>query len=110
MVVSLGVLVPFLTHSLVEWSWSIPLSHKIKETEDQGKRVLREVLYCHVPRELIERPKQGFGMPMARCLHGQLRDWTEALLIPVDLESTELRAGVERAVWKDNLSRIRSVI
>lgn len=104
MAVSLEARVPLLTHSLVEWSWSIPLSYKIKENGDQGKRILREVLYRHVPRELIERPKQGFGMPMARWLRGPLRDWAEELLIPAELESAGLRAGVVRSVWKDHLA------
>ena len=110
MAVSLEARVLFLAHSLVEWSWSIPLSYKIKESGDQGKRILRAVLYRHIPRELIERPKQGFRMPMARCLRGQLRDWAEALLISVDLESVGLRAGVERAVRKDRLSEIWTVL
>ena len=104
MAVSLEARVPLLTHSLVDWSWSIPLSYKIKENGDQGKRILREVLYRHVPRDLIERPKQGFGMPMARWLRGPLREWAEALLSSAELDSSGLRANVVRAVWKDHLA------
>lgn len=116
MAVSLEARVPLLIHSLVEWSWSIPLSYKVKENGDQGKRILREVLYRHVPRELIERPKQGFGMPMARWLRGPLRDWAEALLIPADLESAGLRADAVKFVWKahlageDRLSQVWTVL
>ena len=101
---SLEVRVPFLTHSFVEWSWGIPLSYKIKESGEQGKRILREVLYRHVPKELIERPKQGFGMPMARWLRGPLRDWAESLLVSEELETAGLRACEVRAVWIDHLS------
>ena len=104
MAVSLEARVPLLTHSLVDWSWSVPLSYKIKENGDQGKRILREVLYRHVPRDLIERPKQGFGMPMARWLRGPLREWAEALLSSAELDSGGLRANVVRAVWKDHLA------
>ena len=104
MAVSLETRVPLLTHSLVEWTWKIPLNYKIKSYGDQGKRILREVLYRHVPKELIERPKQGFGMPMSLWLRGPLRDWAEALLTSVDLESAGLREGVVREVWKDHLS------
>tara|TARA_B100000767_G_C19553861_1_gene446090 strand:+ start:110 stop:628 length:519 start_codon:yes stop_codon:yes gene_type:complete len=108
--VSLETRVPLLTHALVEWNWSIPLSYKINEDGDHVKQILREVLYRHVPRELIERPKQGFGMPMARWLRGSLRDWAEALLSSADLASARLSAGVVRAVWEDRLSEIWTVL
>ena len=104
MAVSMEARVPLLTHSLVEWTWRIPLNYKIKSHSDQCKRILREVLYRYVPKELIERPKQGFGMPMGLWLRGPLRDWAEALLTCADLESAGLRAGIVRDVWKDHLS------
>lgn len=104
MAVSLETRVPFLTHSLVEWSWKIPLSYKFKNSTNEGKRILREVLYRHVPRELIERPKQGFGMPMAVWLRSSLRDWAEELLVCSDLESAGLCGKVVRDVWNDHLS------
>ncbi|MHB1183332.1 MAG: asparagine synthase (glutamine-hydrolyzing) [Desulfobulbia bacterium] len=104
MAVSLEARVPLLIHSLVEWSWDISLSYKVKENGDQGKRILREVLYRHVPRELIERPKQGFGMPMAVWLRGPLRDWAEALLTSAELESAGLNAKVVQSVWKAHLA------
>ena len=63
-----------------------------------------------MPRELIERPKQGFGMPMSLWLRGPLRDWAEALLTSVDLESAGLREGVVREVWNDRLSEIWTVL
>lgn len=104
MAVSLEARVPLLTHSLVEWSWRVPLHFKFAEKGDQGKLLLREVLYRHVPKALIERPKQGFGMPMSNWLRGPLRDWAESLLRPEDIEGAGLNSGLVTRVWAEHLS------
>ena len=78
MATSLETRVPFLDHRVAELAWQMPLGMKIKG--GQGKWALRQVLYKHVPRELIDRPKAGFGIPVGQWLRGPLRPWAESLL------------------------------
>jgi asparagine synthase (glutamine-hydrolysing) len=102
MAVSLEARVPFLTHPMVEWSWQIESSLKLADKGDKGKLVLRELLYRHVPKALIERPKQGFGMPMGKWLRGPLKDWALSLLNPGDLETCGLNSKVVVNVWQEH--------
>lgn len=78
MACSLETRTPMLDHRVVELAWQMPLNLKLHQ--GQGKWLLRQMLYRHVPKELIERPKQGFGIPLDSWLRGPLRDWADELL------------------------------
>ena len=75
---SLETRAPFLDHQVIEFAWSLPLEYKL--IKGVSKYLLRQILYKYVPRELIDRPKMGFGIPMDKLLRGPLRVWASDLL------------------------------
>jgi len=98
MAVSLEVRVPILDQRVIEFSWRLP-SH-LKVRDGVSKWALRQVLYRHVPREIIERPKMGFSVPIGAWLRGPLREWAESLLEPRRLVDGELlRPEPIRRAW-----------
>lgn len=101
--VSLESRVPFLDHRVVEFAATLPLAFKIEKK--QGKQILREVLYRYVPKEIVERPKTGFGIPVAEWLRGPLRDWAEELLSPSRMRNEGiLDPQPVLQKWKEHLS------
>ncbi len=103
MSVSLETRVPFLDHRVAELAWRLPPHMQIRD--GQGKWALRQMLYRHVPRALIERPKQGFGIPVGQWLRGPLRAWAEPLLDARRLEAEGyFHAAPIRDRWARHLS------
>lgn len=101
--VSLETRVPFLDPAVLQVAARLPLGMKIRD--NQGKWALRQILYRHVPRELIERPKAGFGIPVGDWLRGPLRDWAEDLLAEHRLsEGGLLDPAPIRRAWAEHLS------
>ena len=102
MACSLETRVPFLDHRVSKIAWQLPTNMKIRGNE--GKWALRQILYRHVPRELIERPKAGFSIPLGSWLRGPLRQWAETLLS----EDRLIKEGYFypepiRTMWSDHL-------
>ena len=87
---------------MVEFAWRLPLDRKLRGGET--KWALRQVLYRHVPKALIERPKMGFGIPIGDWLRGPLRDWAEALLDERRIrEEGYFHAPQVRRAWEGQL-------
>ncbi|RKN85655.1 asparagine synthase (glutamine-hydrolyzing) [Paenibacillus ginsengarvi] len=105
--VSLESRIPLLDHRIVEFSWKLPLSMKIKN--DTGKWLLRQILYRYVPKEIMDRPKQGFGVPIDYWLRGPLREWAEHLLDARKMEEQGyLYPAPIRQKWEEHVSGKRN--
>ncbi len=105
--VSLEARAPFLDRDLFSFAWSLPMTMKIGG--GRGKQVLRKVLDRYVPRSLIDRPKQGFALPIGRWLRGELKDWGEALLAPDRLKNQGLFDPMAvRRCWDEHQSGRRN--
>lgn len=101
MAVSLETRVPLLDRDVVEFAWSLPMEYKCYD--GVTKRVLRNILYKHVPKEMMERPKKGFGIPIEKWLkESDLRDWATDLLDYSKVKKQGiLNAELVDFIWKD---------
>ena len=103
MAVSLEAREPLTDHRLVELALRIPA--RFKFADGRNKIVLRDLLDRHVPRELVERPKMGFSVPIDHWLRGDLRDWAAELLDPKRIESQGLLdAHAVQHLWRQHQS------
>lgn len=105
--VSLESRVPLLDHRVIEFAWRLPLAMKVKG--NTGKRPLRHLLHRYVPKELVERPKQGFGVPIHEWLRGPMRPWAEELLSESRLRHEGFFfAAPIRQKWSEHVSGRRN--
>jgi asparagine synthase (glutamine-hydrolysing) len=103
MAVSLEGRVPFLDDRVVEFAWRLPPSFKVRD--GRSKWLVRALVEQHVPRALLERPKQGFGIPLDAWLRGPLREWAEDLLAPARLrQEGYLRPEPVQERWRQHLA------
>ena len=101
--VSLETRIPFLDHRVAELAWRLPLEMKIKNGE--GKWPVRQVLYKYVPRELIERPKAGFAVPVGQWIRGPLREWASDLLDETRIQREGyFNPKLVKELWEQHLS------
>jgi asparagine synthase (glutamine-hydrolysing) len=103
MAVSLETRAPLLDIRLFAHAWALPMSDKI--SGGQGKKILRDILYRHVPRALVDRPKQGFGVPIGAWMRGPLKDWTADMIHhPVLKDTFGLDPAIIEKIWQDHIT------
>ncbi len=105
MAVSLETRVPMLDRDVVEFAWTLPLSYR--KQDGVTKKILRDILYRYVPRELMERPKKGFSIPLHKWLkEPELREWAQSLIDRKTLdEQGILETDVVWQLWDDYIKR-----
>jgi asparagine synthase (glutamine-hydrolysing) len=107
MAASLETRAPLLDHRVAEFAWQLPTN--CWQRDGQGKWIVRQVLDRYVPRPLIDRPKQGFAVPIAEWLRGPLRDWADDLLSPDALRHDGIfRAEPVLQTWKEHRDGTRN--
>ena len=95
---SLETRAPFLDHRIMEIASRIPSGFKIKS--NYGKHILRKLLYRYVPKELVERPKAGFALPINDWLRGPLKVWADDLIHSKD---PYINQEFAKKIWKLHL-------
>lgn len=100
MAVSLENRIPMLDRDVIEFAWSLPMEYKYDGVTT--KRVLKEVLYRYVPKQLLDRPKKGFSVPLERWLkEGDTAEWAKELVLHSKAAEDGILDSVQvRRLWK----------
>ena len=85
---SLEVRCPILDYRIIEESFKIP--HKYKYHNFEKKYLLKEITYNYVPKELLDRPKKGFGVPLRKWLRNVLQDEIKHYADPAILKKQDI--------------------
>jgi asparagine synthase (glutamine-hydrolysing) len=107
MSVSLESRVPFLDHRIVSFAWSLPMNMKIRNGE--GKWILKQLLNKYIPKNLIERPKMGFGLPLDIWLRTCLKNWAQSLLSEEEIKKSGI-LNYENVIklWNDHQGGVKN--
>ena len=108
MAVSLENRIPMLDKDVVAFALSLPSAYKYDGST--AKKVLKEVLYRYVPKEMMDRPKKGFAVPLERWLkEGDTKEWADELITNSRAASDELINKKEMLkLWAEFLKNGRS--
>jgi asparagine synthase (glutamine-hydrolysing) len=93
---------PLLDHRIIEFAYSLPLNYKLHN--GVGKKVLKSVLYRHIPKNLVDRPKMGFSIPLAEWLKKELRPWAEDIIHNSTVNCEYIDKSMILSMWKEHLS------
>ena len=99
---SLETRAPLLDHRIIEFAYRLPIEFKLENR--LGKKVLREVLYRQVPRQIVDRPKMGFSIPLAAWLRNELRPWADDIISNISIDSEHFNKPMIEQLWKEHLS------
>jgi len=100
---SLELRIPLLDKKIVEFSWKIP--QQLRRDREGGKSLLRQLLYRYVPKDLVNRPKKGFDVPLDDWLRGPLREWMLDILSAKDLkENSFINEKIVSSLIEEHIS------
>ncbi len=75
---------PFLDHRIIEWAATLPLEYKYNK--GNKKYILKEIVHRYIPKDLMNRPKMGFGIPIENWLMKDLKKFSDHYFDPVFIE------------------------
>ena len=84
---------PFLDHRVIEWAAQLPLEYKYNK--GIKKHILREITHQYVPKEMMDRPKMGFGIPVEQWLSVDLKHLVDAFFDEIYLKKQGIFNAVE---------------
>ena len=104
---SLEIRVPFLDHNIVEFAWNLPINQKIKK--GNGKIILKKILEKYLPKNLIYKPKMGFGIPLGKFITEKLKDEIEFFLNSKEVKNQNLfKLDHYKRKWNEHLEGKRN--